>query len=69
MSLMLPTAAADSAGPSTKNWLLLLSLLTGLLLAGSPAHRARPAAALPRLALKSPAAPRLLPTVVVAAVR
>ncbi len=69
MSLMLPTAAADSTGPSTKNWLLLLSLLTGLLLAGSPSHRARPAAAPSRLALKRPAAPRLLPAVAVAAVR
>ncbi len=69
MSLMLPTAAADPAGPSTKTWLLLLSLLTGLLLAGSPAYRPRLATAPPRLALKSPASPRLLPTVAVAAVR
>ena len=35
MSPELPTSNATSQGPSTKNWLLLLSLLTVLLLVGS----------------------------------
>lgn len=54
MSLELPTSNATFQVPSTKAWLLLMSLLTGLLLAGSRSQL--PASGGPAAALAGPAA-------------
>jgi hypothetical protein len=66
MSPNLPTTNLTSQVPSTKAWLLLLSLLTGLLLAGSraqlPVRGVAPAVVAGRSAQKARPATTLAPT-------